>query len=560
MATMIPRTFNTTPDFHAPMWSSNPYLNQNDNSEFITLYCYSYTMADKKRKLEHEEEEEKEVEEAEMSGKSRQFQPFSILLNLPDPPIRIPSLITSIIDLLSYDSLSEGDEQEGNAEGGVEGRDEMANSEPARKRHASESAMSVNTGELASLLILVLQLTEPCNNLYDVVVLSDTPAQRAVSTASILFSAGLGQPFRANLRCVGSRSGGNCSLFGGKSRSRKYRYNINHRRNARDFSSVTIFHCPQPVFARACICARVRAHRLFKFCHGFIHPLTEPGGKTGDVTPVISENEEANLLQPSPQKKLPKKRSAEAKKRRNLKSRGKMRAKREARRPANPKIAVTVTHNSDGAERVIAAHPAKPATTKTRPRTTTTSTAAPARYVEVSRPAGNMVEADRRRILSVLAVGLTTPGPSSETDGERPLAVDLSGVKLHKGSVRIGTSNLSDQARVMVALAALRGEFTITEGRAAPRYIIGLPGYMADLGAERAVLLLEMQNSGLPRGGLRQVSLFRGRGAGNQHPVLFVDATEEAVQYLATVNFSLRTLTSTVGVRPAGPRDPNKQQ
>ena len=274
------------------------------------------------------------------------------------------------------------------------------------------------------------------------------------------------------------------------------------------------------------------------------------------MTPAITEKEEAALLHSSPAKRSSK-RSAEAKKRRNLKSRGKFRAKRAAQRTADHNIAVTIT--TDGEKRVTAAHPAKPRT-KTHPRPPTASTAAPERYVEVSRPAGPLVEADRRRILSVLAVGLTAPGPSTAEDSERPLAVDLSGVKLHQGSVRIGTSSLTDQARVLLALAAIRGEYTVTEGRSAPRYIIGLPGYMADLGAERAVLLLEMQNPGLPRGGLRHVSLFRGRGSGTQHPVLFVDATEEAVQYLATVHFSLRTLTSSVGVRPAGPRDNTKQQ
>ena len=134
---------------------------------------------DKKRKLEEDEDEEKEaVEEVEMAGKSRLFQPYSNLLYHPDTLIRIPPVITfSFIDLLSFDSLSEVDDQEDSVEGGEKGRDDRV--ENPKKRHASESAMSAVSGEMAFFfnLEIIHHLIEPCHTLYDAVVHSDMPAR-----------------------------------------------------------------------------------------------------------------------------------------------------------------------------------------------------------------------------------------------------------------------------------------------------------------------------------------------------------------------------------------------
>lgn len=563
MATIIPRTYNFTPDYHPHIWSSSPNLHHNNNSEFNTLYCHSKSIMveDRKRKLVEEEEEEKEVEEVEMTGKSRQSQPYSNLLCQSDPHIRLPTLATySFIDLLSYATLSEGDEQEEIAEGGVEGESEE---EQPRKRHASESAMSAISGELASLLKLVKEphFTEPHNTPYDAVFHFGTPAKTSNSTVANWYTAGSGQSFETNLGCVVT-SGGNCGHFGGTSGvsnpnilcfdSRHFSWNA---RDSFIYNKIQLL--TASVGARLC----ARADWLYTITiisnlrpWPFNSTSAEHGG--GATEEAITENEEQELLSSEAPVKRASKRSDAARKRRNLRSREKQRVKRSAKRVAEPKIAVT------GDKRVTAASSAKPPT-KNRPkkhvRPSTTSTPAPERYVEVSRTSSPLVEEDRRRILTVLAMGLTEPGPSTEKENKRPLAVDLAGVKLHHGTVRVGTSSLSDQARVLLALAALGGDYTVSEGRPARRYIIGLPGYMADLGAERAVSLLEMQNPGLPRGGLQHVSLFRGRGTGSLHPILFVDATEEAVQYLVTVNFTLRTLTSPVGVRPAAPRDSSQQ-
>ena len=150
--------------------------------------------------------------------------------------------------------------------------------------------------------------------------------------------------------------------------------------------------------------------------------------------------------------------------------------------------------------------------------------------------------------MSAMATGLiSAPGPAQET-------LDLEGVILNRGAVVINTPRESDQSRVMDVLDSLGSEFNITrEDRTSRRYIIGLPGYMVELGAQGALNLLYIQNSALQRGSLTPISLFRGT-ASRPHPILFVDVSEEAEQVLRSLGFSLKTLTGPVGVRPAGDR------
>ena len=159
-----------------------------------------------------------------------------------------------------------------------------------------------------------------------------------------------------------------------------------------------------------------------------------------------------------------------------------------------------------------------------------------------------MSEVDRRSILSAMATGLiNAPGPAQET-------LDLEGVILNRGAVVINTPRETDQTRVIEVLDPLGSEYIITrEDRTSRRYVIGMPGYMVELGAQGALDLLHIQNPALLRGSIIAISLFQGT-ASRPHPILFVDVSEEAEQVLRSLGFSLKTLTGPVGVRPAEDR------
>ena len=160
-----------------------------------------------------------------------------------------------------------------------------------------------------------------------------------------------------------------------------------------------------------------------------------------------------------------------------------------------------------------------------------------------------MVEADRRRVLEYLAMSLTEAGPYNRD----PPKLDLSGVKLHNGRVRVSCDGLPSQEAVVSALRGIEG-FTVSTVQPPRRYILGLPGYMVAIGGARAIALLERQNPDLPRGGMTLVSLHRGSGA-NPHPIMFVDLSEEAERYVLSHGSRLDTLPKPIGVRPASPKD-----
>ena len=164
----------------------------------------------------------------------------------------------SFIDLLSYDSLSEGDEQEDSVEGGEKGRDDRV--ENPKKRHASESAMSATSGELAFFfnLEIIPHLIEPCHSLYDAVVQFDMPARMSVSPATNWYFTGSGQLFEANLECVVSKSG-NCRHLGGNSSHlEKNRWHLLPAVTRGSFTAYNKLICQQPVSVRARAMARAR--------------------------------------------------------------------------------------------------------------------------------------------------------------------------------------------------------------------------------------------------------------------------------------------------------------
>ena len=253
-------------------------------------------------------------------------------------------------------------------------------------------------------------------------------------------------------------------------------------------------------------------------------------------------------------------RSLEAKRRRNRASNARKRKNKKAARQANDTVdplgetAVETAKpqapnnkkkgkKTDEAKKATSVPPTRKPAAKQHRKTYSGRCVVARRKVD-----GAMTEIDRRSILSAMATGLiSAPGPAQET-------LDLEGVILNRGAVVINTPRESDQSRVMDVLDSLGSEFNITrEDRTSRRYIIGLPGYMVELGAQGALNLLYIQNSALQRGSLTPISLFRGT-ASRPHPILFVDVSEEAEQVLRSLGFSLKTLTGPVGVRPAGDR------
>lgn len=146
-------------------------------------------------------------------------------------------------------------------------------------------------------------------------------------------------------------------------------------------------------------------------------------------------------------------------------------------------------------------------------------------------------------------MSLTEPGPSTAD----PPEINLSGVKLHNGRVRVCCDSLLSQEAVVAALRGIEG-YTVATVVPPRRYILGLPGYMVVIGGPRSITLLERQNSGLPRGGMTYVSLHPGSGA-KPHPIMFVDLTEEAEQYVLSHGCHLNTLTKPIGLRSASLKD-----
>ena len=117
------------------------------------------------------------------------------------------------------------------------------------------------------------------------------------------------------------------------------------------------------------------------------------------------------------------------------------------------------------------------------------------------------------------------------------------------------TPTVETQNRVFRALANVGPDYLVREGHIAPsrRYVIGIPGYLAAQTPQVVVQALELQNPDLPRGSLTPVSVFQGVGE-RPRPVVFVDASEEAVEYLTSVSMTLRTFSGTITARPLANR------
>ena len=169
--------------------------------------------------------------------------------------------------------------------------------------------------------------------------------------------------------------------------------------------------------------------------------------------------------------------------------------------------------------------------------------------VFVGRRSGSMSETDRRLVLTTIAMGLTAvPGPSTDVE---PVSVDLQGVLLtNSGHVAINTPNPGHQALVARILADLGPEFVVTtDFRSMRRFRFGLPGYMVEIGAERAMRLILNQNPTLTAENFRPVGMDRGTGE-RPHPSMTIEVTEEGQAQLEALSYTLRTLTVTVVVRP----------
>ena len=161
-----------------------------------------------------------------------------------------------------------------------------------------------------------------------------------------------------------------------------------------------------------------------------------------------------------------------------------------------------------------------------------------------------MAETERRAVLTAIAEGLTNPSRASSSREENHL--DLQGVFLSGGGVLVNTPSERDQTLVLSLLRSMPSDTYSLTTRAHParRFRIGLPGYLVDMGGARATEILMSQNLELPAGSLTPISLFRGRGE-RPHPVLFVEVSDEGVARLEAMDFTIRTLTGSVVVRPA---------
>jgi hypothetical protein len=185
-------------------------------------------------------------------------------------------------------------------------------------------------------------------------------------------------------------------------------------------------------------------------------------------------------------------------------------------------------------------------------------------FVQVTRTDRPMTDEDRRHVAAVVSSGLvmnSRPSTSHHISGEDEGPIDLQGIIMHRGgtpasSVRVMTSNEVGQRRVHRALANVGRDYAVETGTVARtrRFVIGLTGYMAAMPPQDIIRVLEMQNPDLPRGGITAISLFPGRGE-QPRPVLFADVSEEAITFLTSVGMSLRTFSSSVGVRPLTDRD-----
>ena len=194
---------------------------------------------------------------------------------------------------------------------------------------------------------------------------------------------------------------------------------------------------------------------------------------------------------------------------------------------------------------------------KPRPKRETGNTPKekPLYTVQVDKLEGSTTEADRRALLTTLCMTQALPGAAP---------VNFTGVRLAGNSIRI---DCADKESSVLATRVAREELDsnsrplyAVESRRLPqltRFMMGVPGYMAEVGGELAIRMLETQNQRrngqLPPGSIRFVSMHTGdsRSGTGQSSVMYVDVTDEGVAFLRNNDFTLRTLTRPCRLRPA---------
>ena len=259
-------------------------------------------------------------------------------------------------------------------------------------------------------------------------------------------------------------------------------------------------------------------------------------------------------------------RSEEARKRRaerwsTKKSERKNKNKNENEKPVNPKKnqkkSVTVSKGA-GDNKNYRNEPGAGTSSQGRPRPRSdgnTPKEKPLYTVQVDKLEGSTTEADRRALLTTLCMTQALPGATE---------VNFTGVRLAGESIRI---DCADKESSVLATKVAREELDgnsrplyAVEARRLPqltRFMMGVPGYMAEVGGQLAIRMLETQNQRrngrLPPGSIRFVSMHTGdsRSGTGQSSVMYVDVTDEGVAFLRNNDFTLRTLTRPCRLRPA---------
>ena len=250
------------------------------------------------------------------------------------------------------------------------------------------------------------------------------------------------------------------------------------------------------------------------------------------------------------------KRTAEAKARRKLKEKKRRaekrraeageRANREGRRsePPNGEQRLSPQPNPTDHSEPVTGSQQRSSTHPTTTPSQNTHRAGPTFNVEVTPTAGPPTEEVRREIMGFLAMRIAEM-PLTETT----VPVSLRDSRIVGGRILLVCDDEGSQG-VVTELLGIRDDFTVGTGPVLRRYAFGGPGYLTSLTGRQIVQFLQRQNPDLPPDSLTFVSM----NTGGRSPTVYVDVNEAGHTYLGRNGYKLKTMTTTVTLRPAKSR------